>query len=151
MTNIVPVAGSTGVKNPMLDLFRVPPTDLRISSYRMVPISPFTTGINPVDFQIDPQDDYIDFSRSYFQLEWTLTKASVANTVAANHTYLVNNTAHTLFKQISVRLNGTLISPQTDTYHYKAYFETLFNYDRDDGETILKPQDGSITSIGPTP
>ena len=140
MTNVVPVAGSSGVKNPALNLFRVPPTDISIGSYRMVPITPFTTGINPVDFQIDPQDDYIDLSRSYFQLEWTLKKSTGVNTVAAEHTYLVNNIAHTLFKQISVRLNGTLISPQTDTYHYKAYFETLFNYDRDDGETILKPQ-----------
>ena len=37
---------------------------------------------------------------------------------------LANNLAHTLFKQINVRLNGTLISPQTDTYHLKAYIET---------------------------
>ena len=55
-------------------------------------------------------------------------------------TFLVNNIAHSLFKQISVRLNKTLISPQTDTYHYKAYLETILNYNRDDGETILKPQ-----------
>ena len=54
--------------------------------------------------------------------------------------FLVNNIAHSIFKQISVLLNGTLISPQTDTYHYKAYIETLLNYNRDDGETILKPQ-----------
>ena len=53
---------------------------------------------------------------------------------------MVNNIAHSIFKQISVRLNGTLISPQTDTYHYKAYFESLLNYNRDDGDTILKPQ-----------
>lgn len=48
--------------------------------------------------------------------------------------------AHSLFKPISVRLNGTLISPQTETYHYKAYLETLLNYNREDGETLLKPQ-----------
>ena len=99
-------------------------------------VSPFTTGINPVDFQIDPQEDFVDLSRSYFELEWTLKKPTGANTVAAENTYLVNNIAHTLFKQISLRLNGTLISPQTDTYHYKAYLETLLNYNRDDGDTI---------------
>ena len=137
---VVPIAGSAGVKNPMLDLFWVPPTDVSIASYRMVPISPFTTGINPVDFQIDPQEDFVDLSRSYIELEWTLKKSTGANTVAAEDTYLVNNIAHSLFKQINVRLNGTLISPQTDTYHYKAYFQTLLNYNRDDGETILKPQ-----------
>ena len=54
--------------------------------------------------------------------------------------FLVNNIAHSIFKQISVRLNGTLISPQTDASHYKAYIETLLNYNRDDGDTILKPQ-----------
>ena len=60
--------------------------------------------------------------------------------MATADTFLVNNIALSLFKQISVRLNGTLISPQTDTYHYKAYLETLLNLNQDDGETILKPQ-----------
>ena len=140
MTDIVPLAGSAGVKNPALKLFQVPPTDLSMASYRMVPIHPFTTGINPIDFQIDPQEDYVDLSRSYFESELRLQKAGGGNVVAAENTFLVNNIAHSLFKQISVRLNNTLISPQTDTYHYKAYLETLLNFNRDDGETILKPQ-----------
>ena len=140
MTAVVPVPGSVGVKNPMLDLFRVPPTDISYVSYRMVPISPFTTGINPVDFQIDPQEDFIDLSRSYFEIQWKVQKAGGGNTANTDRTYFVNNLAHSLFKQISVRLNGTLISPQTDTYAYKAYLETLLNYNRDDGETILHPQ-----------
>ena len=140
MTDIVPLAGSAGVKNPALRLFQVPPTDLSMASYRMVPIHPFTTGINPIDFQIDPQEDYVDLSRSYFEIELSLKKAGGGNVVADENTFLVNNIGHSLFKQISVRLNNTLISPQTDTYHYKAYLETLLNFNRDDGETILKPQ-----------
>ena len=140
MTDIVPLARSTPARNPALNLFYVPPTDVSILSYRMVPIQPFTTGINPVDFQIDPQEDYIDLSRSYFQIDWTLKKTDATNPAAADNTFLINNIAHSLFKQISVRLNGTLISPQTDTYHYKSYLETLLNFDRDDSETILKPQ-----------
>ena len=39
-----------------------------------------------------------------------------------------------------MRLNGTLISEQTDTYHYKVYMETLLNNNRQDDETILVPQ-----------
>ena len=65
---------------------------------------------------------------------------------AADNLFPVNNLAHFLFKQISVWLNDTLISPQTDTYHYKAYLETFLNYDREDGETMLKPQ-GWYSSI----
>lgn len=72
----------------------------------MVPIQTFTTGINPVEFQVDPQEDYVDLSRSYFEVELALKKAAVG----IRKSVPVNNPAHTLFKQI-------IISPQTDTYH----------------------------------
>ena len=51
-----------------------------------------------------------------------------------------NNLAHTIFKQINLRFNGTLMSEQTDTYAYSAYIQTLLNYNCDDGETLLAPQ-----------
>ena len=107
MMGIVPLPGSMGVKNPVLNLFRVPSTDISIWSYRMVPINPFTTGINPIDFQINAQEDYIDLSRSYFEIEWKLQKAVGGDAVNTDKSYLVNNIAHSIFKQISVRLNGT--------------------------------------------
>ena len=132
--------GSKSVLNPQLNLFTVPPTDLSMASYRIVPIQTYTTGINPVEFQVDPQEDYVDLSRSFFEIELALKLANGDNVVEATRLWPTNNLAHTMFKQISVRLNGTLISPQTDTYHYKAYLETLLNYNRNDGETVLKPQ-----------
>ena len=132
--------GSKSVMNPQLSLFTVPPTDLSMSSYRIVPIQTSTTGISPVEFQVDPQEDYVDLSRSFFEIELALKLANGDNVVEATRLWPTNNLAHTLFKQISVRLNGTLISPQTDNYHYKAFLETLLNYNRDDGETVLKPQ-----------
>ena len=97
MTDIVPLASSAGVKNPALKLFKVPPTDLSMASYCMVLIHPFTTGINPIDFQIDPQEDYVDLSRSYFEIELSLKKAAGGNVVAAENAFLVNNIAHSLF------------------------------------------------------
>ena len=62
------------------------------------------------------------------------------NLVANQKLWPVNNLAHSIIKQIDLQLNGTLISPQSDTYHYKAYLETLLNYDREDGKTVLGPQ-----------
>ena len=106
----------------------------------MVPIQPFTTGINPVEFQVDPQEDFTEFSHRYFELELTLKKNDTNNVTAATNLFPINNLAYSLFTQISVWLNGTLISPQMDMYHYKAYPETLLNYDREDGETVLKSQ-----------
>ena len=123
-------------------MFEVPDTDLSMSARRWVKINPFNTGINPVSFQIDPQDDFLDLSESEFEVEIVLKKdtaGTIANLVTADVMGIINNFAHSLFKQINVRLNSTLISPQTDTYHYKAFFETILNYDRADGETILVP------------
>ena len=53
---------------------------------------------------------------------------------------ITNNLGHTLFKQMNLRFNGTLISEQTDTYAYNAFLETLLNYNQDEGETLLAPQ-----------
>ena len=139
MTDMVAHARSAGVRNPRLDLFEVPPTDLSMSSRRVVKINPFNTGINSMTFQVDPQEDFLDLNESFFEVELTVKKNDATNLLAADVMGLANNLAHTLFKQINVRLNGTLISPQTDTYHLKAYLEAILNYDRDDGETLLNP------------
>ena len=51
MTQLITHARSAVVKNPMLDLFEVPPTDLSLTASRFVPINPFTTGVRPLTFK----------------------------------------------------------------------------------------------------
>ena len=77
---------------------------------------------------MDPQEGYVDLSRSFLEIELALKVENGDNVEEVTELWPTKNTAHTLFKQISKGLNGTFISPQTDTYHYKAYLETLFNY-----------------------
>ena len=131
---------SEGTVNPALRIFKVPSTDISINAYRMVTIQPTTTGINPMKFIVPGLDDFVDLGRSYFTMELTLKKEDNGNLDAAEKLWPVNNLAHSIIKQIDLQLNGTLISPQSDTYHYKAYLETLLNYDREDGKTVLGPQ-----------
>ena len=40
----------------------------------------------------------------------------------------VNNFLHSLFSQVDVTLNGTLITSSMNTYAYRAYLETLLSY-----------------------
>jgi len=120
-----PHACSEGTINPALRIFKVPPTDISINAYRMVTIQPTTTGINPMEFIIPALDDYVDLGRSYFTMELRLKKSTNADLVANELLWPVNNLAHSIIKQIDLQLNGTLISPQSDTYHY--------------GKTVLKP------------
>ena len=94
--------------------------------------------------------DYVDLESSYLEIESRL-HSTAANGIVANtnhasdanntkHLYVTNNIGHTLFKQMNLYLNGIVISAQTNTYAYDAFFETLLNYNRDEGETLLTPQ-----------
>ena len=38
---------------------------------------------------------------------------------------------HSMFSQVDVSLNGTLITPSTNTYPYRAMIETLLSYGED--------------------
>ena len=133
-----------------LDIFSVPSTDYDLQGYRMVPYHKLSSSITPMKFSVQQLEDYVDLKRSYFVIDLRLYSSSQNGIVAdgnaasdANNTrfvYAVNNLAHTIFKQINLRFNGTLMTKQTDTYAYLAYFQTLLNYHRDDGETLLQPQ-----------
>ena len=104
MTDLIPHAPSAGVRNPCLDMFEVPATDLSMSAGRWVKINPFNTGINPVTFQIDPEDDFLDLTESEFEVEILVKKNDDSNLLAADVTALVNNLAHTLFTQINCEI-----------------------------------------------
>ena len=133
-----------------LNLFSVPSTDYDFQGYKMVPYHKLSASITPMKFSVQALEDYVDLNRSYFVVDLRLSTAGQNGIVAdenaasdANNTkftYAVNNLVHSIFKQINVRFNGTLMTEQTDTYAYSAYLQTLLNYHRDDGETLLQPQ-----------
>ena len=69
-----------------------------------------------------------------------MKKSTNDDLIANEKLWPVNNLANSIIKQIDLQLNGTLISPQSDTYHYKAYIEDLLNFNREDGKTVLALQ-----------
>ena len=44
---------------------------------------------------------------------------------------------HSLFSQVDISLNGTLVTPSTNTYPYRAMFETLLSYGEDSKKSQL--------------
>ena len=144
-----------------LDIFSVPSTDYDLQGYRMVPYHKLSSSITPMKFSVQQLEDYVDLNRSYFVIDLRLSTSGQNGIVAdansasdANNTkftYPVNNLAHTIFKQINVRFNGTLMTEQTDTYAYSAYLQTLLNYSQDDGESLLAPQGWvNFLNVAPT-
>ena len=132
-------ASSAKTMSPALQVFAVPKTNTSMLGVRFTQLRPVTTGINPMEFLIPATDAFLDLNRSYFEMELRL-KNTGGNLDKDDTLYPVTNIAHTIIKQLSVHVNSVLLEPQTDHYHYKAFFQTLLNNNRQDGETILAPQ-----------
>ena len=140
MTAVPLHQGSASAVNDALQLFDLPPTDTSMTAARMLEFTPISQGINPMEFVVPGVDAFIDLSRSYFTMKLRLKKQNGADVDDGDLLYPANNLAHTLIKQLTCHLNGTLISPQNDSYAYKAYLETILNYNAQEGHTLLRPQ-----------
>ena len=134
-----------------LNLFDVPEVDYRYEASRDVVFQPALTGIQPITFSIPASDDYYDLNELRFQVKVRLTdpaagyqglKANLANSDTNNtrNTYCVNNFGQSIFRDMTLSMNGVLMTEQSNTYHYRAYLETLLNYSREEEATKLAPQ-----------
>ena len=116
--------GSCECAKSELDLFSVPPTQTSIESGTFVeyhPISSLADGA-PIEFEVGSSgDDYIDFANSYLYVRAKITKGDGSNLADTAKVGPVNNFLHSLFSQVDVSLNGTLITNSTNTYPYRAY------------------------------
>ena len=111
-----------------LDLFTVPPTQNSIVDSRIVehqPMASLDSG-GPIEFLIPGSgDDYLDLSNTMLHVQVKLTRADGDDLLLALPVGPVNNWLHSLFSQVDVYPNGTLVTPSTNTYAYRAYIETL--------------------------
>ena len=123
--------------NSGLNLFSVPSTDTSLlQGARWVEYSPIVPKVDPIEFTIPKGTSFIDLSKTQLFITLKITKADGSN-IDDGKVGLINNPLHSIIKQFSIRLNGTLITEQSDTYAYRAYIESLLNYDKSAKETFL--------------
>jgi len=123
-----------------LDLFSVPPTQTSIENGSWVEYHPLSTLADgsPIEFEIcGGGEDYLDFSNSYLHVVAKVTKADGTNMDDDEEVGPANLFLHSLFSQIDISLNGTQITPATNTYPYRAMIETLLSYGGDAKESQL--------------
>ena len=115
-----------------IDLFSVPPTQLSLEKGRWIDYRPLSSVQNDdaaITFMISGTDEYLDLSKTILIVEGTVEASDgTLNKVGASQAP-VNNFLHSLFKQVDVYLNGKQVTPAMGTYPYRAYIETLLNYD----------------------
>jgi len=117
-----------------LDLFSVPPTQTSMEQGSWVEYHPLTTVSDgsPIEFDVSGTgDDYVDFANTMLYVKAKVTQANGNNLAADTEVGPVNLFLHSLFAQVDISLNGTLITSSTNTYPYRAMLETLLSYGRD--------------------
>jgi len=114
-----------------LDLFTVPPTQTAMEHGSWVEYHPLTTigDGSPIEFDVSGTgDDYIDFANTLLHVKAKITLANGNDLAAAAVVGPTNLFLHSLFSQVDISLNGTLVTPSTSTYPYRAMIETLLSY-----------------------
>ena len=126
--------GSCVCAKSKLDLFSVPATQTSIDSGTYVEYRPISsiTGTAPIEFDVTASgDDYLDLANSFLCVQAKIMRANIDDLNANDTVGPINNFLHSLFSQVDVSLNGTLITSSTNTYAYRAYIETLLSYGAD--------------------
>ena len=117
-----------------IDLFSVPPTQQSLERGRWIDYAPLSSVENtdsPINFLVTGTDEYIDLSKTILTVTGKIVKDNESVLAGADQADVapVNNFLHSLFKQVDVYLNGKQVTPAMGTYPYRAYIETLLNYD----------------------
>jgi len=114
-----------------LDLFSVPATQTSIESACVVeynPISSISAG-TPIEFVVSGSgQDYIDLSNSQIYVRAEITRGNGTAIDNTQHVGPVNLFLHSLFSEIDIKLNDTLVTSTNNTYPYRALLETLLSY-----------------------
>ena len=123
-----------------LDLFALPPTQTAVQDGLWVEYHPLATlaAGAPIEFAVSGATaDYIDLSNTYLYVKAKVLRQDGTTPPADAVFAPVNYWLHSLFSQVDVLLNNTLVTPSENTYPYRAYIESTLNYGREAKTTHL--------------
>ena len=104
------------------------------------PISAITST-NNLEFFIPASSEYfIDPQNIFLQIECQLLKkdGSVYGAGQNNRFSLINYGLNTIWSQVEISLNNTIITQSTNTFAYSSYINMLIKYDNKSKHTFLR-------------
>ena len=117
-----------------VDLFSVPPTQTTIEQGKWVEYYPLTNiaDSTPIQFHLQSTaDEYTDLSQSFLHLRAQVLNSDGTALGDEDSVAPTNLFMHSLFSEVDVMINDTLITPSTNLYSYRAYLESLLTYGSD--------------------
>ena len=124
-------------------LFSVPVLNVETEDGKWIQVKSkdnFKTGDIEIEISADKMH-YIDLANSEINVKFEIIKEDTGTKITDFETAklgLVNNVLHSLFQQIDVKFNGTLLETNESLYMYKAYIENLLNFNKESKDTFLK-------------
>ena len=131
-----------GVKSE-LDLFAVPPTLTSIDYGGWIEHQPITSldSGGPIEFVVPGAGyAYTDLANTYLLVRAKVVRGVGTDIADDTPVAPVNNWLHSLFSQVDVHLNDTLVTPSSNTYPFGADVETLLSYGAEAKKTQLTSQ-----------
>ena len=114
-----------------LDLFIVPPTQTSIEAGSFIEYNPIATISQgtPIEFSITGAgQDYLDLSSTQLYVRAQIIRANNDPIDDGDHVGPVNLFLHSLFSEVDITLNDTLVTASNNTYAYRSYLETILSY-----------------------
>ena len=124
-----------------LDMFSESPTQTRIEYGNYVEYHQLSSIIDsgPIEFDVSSSgQNYLDFSNTQLQVKVKLTRGNGADITDADHVDAVILFLHSLFQQMDVSQNDVQVSQSSETYAYRAYFESLLDPKRKTRNLLLQ-------------
>ena len=137
-----------------LDLQSMPGVQVAIAEEYTVSTGPKASldSNGPLEFEVEASgEDYTDLSESYLKLGIMIRKpdGSVLEHEAADGTDGAdinigpsNLPLHSIFTQVEMVMNDTLVQSSNNSYPYRAYFSTKLSYGKDVKDTWLAETEG---------
>ena len=114
------------------------------------PINPDQAGaLNTIEFSMKGAVDlYRDLNNSYLMLQLKVVKSDNSNLALDAPVSLTNLPLHSLFSNVGLTLCGKEITENDTLYPYRAYLETLLNYDKEVLETRCEAEGWAKDTAG---
>ena len=116
-----------------LDLFSVPPSQTSLEEGSFTEYHPVSvlTSTDPIKFTISAENsNYINVANSFLYVRASVTTAAGADLVEDAKIAPECNFLHTLWTQVDVYLNGSLVTQSDSNYSYQAYIQNLLVLDK---------------------
>ena len=117
-----------------LDLFSVPPSQTSLDDGSFTEYHPVSvlTSTGPIEFTISAENsNYIDLANTFLYVRASVTAADGTDLEEDVEISPECNFLHTMWSQIDVYLNGSLVTQSNNNYPYRAYIENLLSFGQD--------------------